>query len=117
MIEATGKGVAIDGESDSNDPDDESGYVRYLVGEDIQNAVRKTVEESVGADLERYERDGLTPAWVSRQDKPVDPEVSVTEWASDPQQRAWLERCDRFSGSELSPGLCEMCHEPFDQHR
>lgn len=26
------------------------------------------------------------------------------------------DRCDSFTNSEVAPGLCELCHEPEDQH-
>lgn len=78
MVQATGKGVAIAGECAMNDDQDgdPTNAARYLIGEDIQNGARKAVEESVDADIERYERDGLAPAWVSRRDKPRDGEAS-----------------------------------------
>ncbi len=64
FVMATGKAVASEGESSISDDEDESAHARYLVGESLQNGARWAQEESVGADLERYARDGLTPAWT-----------------------------------------------------
>lgn len=63
VVKAVGKSVAVDGEGSMNDDDDETGYVRYRVGEDIQEGARWVCEEAVGADLERYERAGLERVW------------------------------------------------------
>lgn len=67
VVQGVGKGVAIKGETAMNGPDSEAdaGFARYLVGEDVQDGARTVLEESsnAGCDLERYERDGLTPAW------------------------------------------------------
>lgn len=68
MIQATGKGVAIAGEvamNENNDGDPADG-ARYLVGEDVQRAAGEVLEEATAADIERYERSGLAPVWVSR---------------------------------------------------
>ncbi len=118
MIQATGKCVAVEGESAMNEPGlgDDSAFARYLVGERLQDGAREVVEESAGADIERYERDGLTPAWVSRRDKPRDPQVSLTQWASNPQQqdasspRPSLADCGAVDGSDLDAcGICQYC--------
>jgi hypothetical protein len=84
MIQAAGKGVAMDGEGDMGQGDhtcdeptacagdcdqtmhDAKAHNRYLMGERMQTAAQQVVDESVSADIERYERDGLAPAWVSR---------------------------------------------------
>lgn len=98
MIQAVGKGVAVDGESELNHvmnksfeldsmsieySDDErarleaefeqdkaldaaKAHGQYMVGERLQDGARTVVEESMGADLERYERSGLKPVWVAQ---------------------------------------------------
>lgn len=106
MIQATGKSVALAGESAMNglDSDDESGYegfIRYQTGQDIQLGARTAVEGSAGVDLERYERDGLTPAWVSRRDQPREGEsaMPVVEGASRPQKPP--EGCDAVEAADL----------------
>ena len=68
MIQATGKGVAIAGEvaMNENGDGDPADSARYLVGEDVQRAAVDAQTESMAADIERYERSGLAPVWVSR---------------------------------------------------
>ncbi|AMD42796.1 hypothetical protein SEA_XKCD426_55 [Streptomyces phage Xkcd426] len=58
IVDAVGKGVAVDGESDMGMTDDETAHARYLTGERIQTEAKRVAEEasSAGADLERYER-------------------------------------------------------------
>lgn len=64
MIGAVGKGVAIDGESDMNDPEDDVQALQaacaFQVGEQVQDAARTAVDESVnsGCDLDRWTRPG-----------------------------------------------------------
>lgn len=62
MIDAVGKGVAIDGESNISDPDDESAHARYLTGEAVQRYAQEAVAEasSPGCDLERWTRPSPT---------------------------------------------------------
>jgi hypothetical protein len=62
MVDAVGKGVAIDGESNISDPDDESAHARYLTGEAIQRYAQEAVAEasSPGCDLERWTRPSPT---------------------------------------------------------
>lgn len=79
MINAVGKGVAVDGEADLNDartaafpwddgsfsptPDDEcNAYTRYLTGEALQTQVDLVANEARNADLLRYDR----PVWRPR---------------------------------------------------
>lgn len=73
MIEAAAKSLAIGGESDMNDcrtygeesqGDSINAYTRYLAGERLQDGARDTVKEVLDADVERYARAGLKPAWV-----------------------------------------------------
>jgi hypothetical protein len=96
MIQAAGKGVAMDGEGDMGQGDhtcdeptacagdcdqtmhDAKAHNRYLMGERMQTAAQQVVDESVSADIERYERDGLAPAWVSRRVAARDGEEPVT---------------------------------------
>lgn len=70
MIQAVGKSVATNGESDLNEAEDfedrESAQTRYLTGERIQDGARWAVEESVAADPARYERHGGQPVWKPR---------------------------------------------------
>lgn len=61
MIDATAKGVAVDGESsmnggDGGDGDTCSAYARYLTGERMQAAATEAVTEATTADLERWTR-------------------------------------------------------------
>ncbi|AKA61790.1 hypothetical protein AVT62_gp52 [Streptomyces phage TP1604] len=56
MINAVGKGVAIDGESSMNDGDDASAHARYLVGERIQTGADEAVRDAVDVDLDRWTR-------------------------------------------------------------
>lgn len=62
MINATGKVVAINGESSMNmgesDDADAAAYARYLVGERIQDAAREAVESATNpkVDLDRWTR-------------------------------------------------------------
>lgn len=67
MVEAVGKGVAVQGESDMGDPDDETGYARYRTGEDIVANAEYAVNASTtpGVDLERWSEGGLPTLWVS----------------------------------------------------
>lgn len=62
MVDAVGKGVAIDGESNISDPDDESAHARYLTGEAVQRYAQEAVAEasSPGCDLERWTRPSPT---------------------------------------------------------
>lgn len=98
VIQATGKGVAIDGEVAMNGPDAEADAAgaRYLTGESIQTAAAEALAESVNpeVDLDRYERSGLAPAWTSRRSRneirpghftfgPVQPEPRVTDLPTD----------------------------------
>lgn len=71
VVKATGKSVAVAGESAMNGPDseDNASYELFLVGEDLQRAADEVREEATGADIERYERDGLTPVWRPDPDK------------------------------------------------
>lgn len=55
MINAVGKGVAIDGESAMND-DDDSAHARYLLGERIQSEADQATEHATNADLDRWTR-------------------------------------------------------------
>lgn len=73
LIEAAAKSLAIGGESDMNDcrtwgeesfGDAHNAYTRYLAGERLQDGARDSVQEVLGADLDRYTRDGLKPVWV-----------------------------------------------------
>jgi hypothetical protein len=102
MIQATGKGVAVDGERDMGQGDhtcdeptacagdcdqtthDAKAHNRYLMGERMQTAAQQVADESVSADIERYERDGLAPAWVSRRVAARDGEgdVVATTWGA-----------------------------------
>lgn len=71
MIQAVGKSVATNGESDLNEAEDfedrESAQTRYLTGERIQDGARWAVEESVAADLARYEDSKWgAPVWRPR---------------------------------------------------
>lgn len=71
MIQAVGKFVAAEGESDLNDPEDfedrVSAHTRYLAGEQIQRGATWAVEESVVADLARYEDSKYgAPVWRPR---------------------------------------------------
>lgn len=71
MIQAVGKSVATDGESDLNDPEDfedrVSAHTRYLTGEQIQRGATWAVEESMVADLARYEDSKWgAPVWRPR---------------------------------------------------
>lgn len=71
MIGAVGKSLATDGESDLNDPEDfedrVSAHTRYLTGEQIQRGATWAVEESVAADLARYEDSKWgAPVWRPR---------------------------------------------------
>ncbi|AKA61720.1 hypothetical protein SEA_YDN12_53 [Streptomyces phage YDN12] len=56
MINAVGKGVAVEGESSMNDDDDDSAHARYLVGERIQSGADEAVSEATDADLDRWTR-------------------------------------------------------------
>lgn len=62
MVDAVGKGVAIDGESNISDPDDESAHARYLTGEAVQRCAKEVVAKasSPGCDLERWTRPSPT---------------------------------------------------------
>lgn len=71
MVGAVGKSLATDGESDLNDPEDfgdrVSAHTRYLTGEHIQRGATWAVEESVAADLARYEGgEWGAPVWRPR---------------------------------------------------
>lgn len=60
MIDAVGKGIAIDGESFMNmgesDDADAAAHAQYMVGERMQSAAQTAVTEAVSADLDRYTR-------------------------------------------------------------
>lgn len=82
MISSVGKSVACDGESDMNEPDDESehaaAYARYRTGEDMQSGSDYTVTNATTPEvkLERWATDGREPLW-----KPVvDAEGSLIGW-------------------------------------
>lgn len=132
MIQATGKGVAISGESDLNDAhqygeeqsgDKVSAHARYLAGERMQDAAREAVSESVNAecDLERYERDGLAPAWVSRRVKQREGEPPFPADKPDPVKlRTWGGKafelpqapasCGAVDAADLDAcGVCPQC--------
>lgn len=96
MVQAAGKGVAIDGESAMNDIPDEDDFepfpgdtpeedaqrradfaeerrrdvietsTAFRVGEQMQDGARVAVRESLAADLSRYEAAGLRPVWTSQ---------------------------------------------------
>lgn len=83
VVQGVGKGVAIEGESAQNSAlkygeetpgEAAAAHNRYILGERIQSAARDVLEESAGVDLERYERDGLAPAWTSK--LPAAPELA-----------------------------------------
>lgn len=91
IIQGTGKGVAIDGESDMNEcrtfgeesPGDSTvAYGRYLVGERIQTSAQTVMDESsnAGCDLDRYERDGLAPVWTSTRKQAHPSWLPVPPW-------------------------------------
>jgi hypothetical protein len=79
MIQATGKGVAVEGEGDIGQGDhtcddvgrcvgdcdqsehDAKAHNRYLVGERIRDSARTALEEAVAADLGRYGRSRSVP--------------------------------------------------------
>lgn len=65
IVAGVGKSVAVDGESNISHGEDEAAHARYVTGERIQDGAREMAEGAAGADLERYERDGLKPAWMS----------------------------------------------------
>lgn len=88
VVQGVGKGVAIEGESAQNSAlkygeetpgEAAAAHNRYILGERIQSAARDVLEESAGADLERYERDGLAPAWTLKLPVPELPPVG-TPW-------------------------------------
>lgn len=101
MMQAVGKGVAVEGEAAQNSAlkwgeetpgEAAAAYNRYLLGEEIQNAARTAEEDSRGADLERYERDGLKPVWVA-QGRAADRLTAAANQAADTvRQRAHRER-------------------------
>jgi hypothetical protein len=71
MVQAVGKSVASDGESDLNDAEDfrdgVSAHTRYLTGERIQDGARWAATEAVAADLYRYESTRWgSPVWRPR---------------------------------------------------
>lgn len=71
MVQAVGKSVASDGESDLNDAEDlsdsVSAHTRYLTGERIQDGARWATTEAVAADLSRYESTRWgSPVWRPR---------------------------------------------------
>ena len=91
IIQGTGKGVAIDGESGMNEcrtfgeesPGDSTvAYGRYLVGERIQTSAQTVMDESsnAGCDLDRYERDGLAPVWTSTRKQAHPSWLPVPPW-------------------------------------
>lgn len=74
VVQAAGKHVAVAGESAANDAirhgeefpgETAEGHALYRTGERMQDGARWVADEAVGADLERYERDGLAPVWTS----------------------------------------------------
>jgi hypothetical protein len=65
IVAGVGKSVAVDGESNISHGEDEAAHARYITGERIMDGAREMAEGAAGADLERYERDGLKPAWTS----------------------------------------------------
>lgn len=99
VVKATGKSVAVAGESAMNGPDseDNASYELFLVGEDLQRAAGEVREESTGADIERYERDGLTPAW-----------------RPDPAKRG---AAHRFAPGELTAKAHETADAMREQHK
>ena len=66
IVAGVGTSVAVDGESNISHGEDEAAHARYITGERIMDGAREMAEGAAGADLERYERDGLKPAWTSR---------------------------------------------------
>lgn len=99
MIQAAGKGVAIAGEvaMNENGDGDPADSARYLVGEDVQRAAGEAIAEASAADIERYERSGLAPAWVSRrvaardgEDVVVASTVGAGDWVQKPDGKLSL---------------------------
>lgn len=106
MVQAVGKGVAIDGESSMDDPDDATAYARYLVGEAVQRAAREAVAESVAADIERYERNNLAAGWTSRRVQQRDGESSFVQ----PSETVPAGSCGTLQDPNRGPcGTCPDC--------
>lgn len=116
----------------------------YLTGERIQEGAQWVQDEACGADLERYERDGLTPVWVPQaacegvsicsgihnlrgehlRDHPV-PKFTGCPDEVAPQPCTWLPG-DAIPSCDFNPGcsehgqlkkdshLCQGCGNPAD---
>lgn len=120
IVAAVGKSVAVDGESNTFHGEDEAAHARYITGERIQDGAREVAEGAMGADLERYERSGLTSAWTStrKQSTPAvtgDLASALTAVQSDPASApseatgplAAIQRVRELH--EDSYGYCEPC--------
>lgn len=93
MIKATGKVVAVNGESMMNffqhEPEADKAHTQYLVGERMQDAADEVVAQSKSADLSRYDQPlghpshpDEAPVWVTAQDGEGLPIVNTdgTNW-------------------------------------
>lgn len=115
MVGAVGKGVAIDGESNISDPDDESAHARYLTGEAVQRYAQEAVAEasSPGCDLERWTRPDPTgyvhpegTGWTYTDRRP-DELKRTAGTVTELRTVAWLREALRpVPAPELAPASC-----------